>query len=145
MLQYTGARMLTPAEWWIYHDYCMRNKPELHHYNECEWLDGLVKDKDLLVGNKIENNELVDSKQIFGGITTDFGEFARGDLDPETGLPKVITNAGNYFFMRHLDINPAALYVTCSPIDSVEINTQDPEKGYEHIGMRPCLPIFKKK
>ena len=110
-LKEKGSRMLTPVEFWIYYDYCAKNKPDLFEkffksYCEDEWLDALMitanrcwgSRKKLILGSEVEGVTVSGGMIYNKQITKKQGRFERKDINAETGLPNIIKENGEFFY-----------------------------------------------
>ena len=106
-LNANGSRMLTPAEFWIYYDYCVKNQPRIvensfKDMNKEEWLDAVVEnERELIVSPDISS----DMKEYSFGtryddvIISKRGYFDREEISAPLGLPYVIKEKGTFGYL----------------------------------------------
>ena len=138
VLRERGARTLTPAEFWRYYDFCMKERPNIlqqaKERGQFEYLDAvtytswereggglclIVHPEILSVKSEYKGGTVYRSVNPEGGeipicerddeTSKQIGRFRREDVNPDTGLPRALGGEGEFAYIG----NP---YLTPSPV-----------------------------
>lgn len=142
-LKERGTRMLTPAEWWVYHEYCLQNNTCGCTANE-EYLDAVVDKRSIMIAP-----ELCGLKWSKGRLYRDIvprkgGFFGSSDLH-ESGIPRQVKNDKSlpYWFSRtDLELRVVTVHLGCNGIclnATIPTNFQNTK----YTGVRECYFLLK--
>ncbi len=162
ILHKKGSQMLTPAEFWIYYDYCAENREDIIrelklNSKKEEWLNAIVNGKNELVinpytgggmwnytgGDTYDDYPLKYLKQPQYRISNhETKYFERKDVHPKTGLPMRLGEKGEYIFWCNEERN-------CAVVRGSDLFDKHPHnfflslvynlgEGNGRIGVREC-------
>jgi hypothetical protein len=94
-----NIHMLTPEEWWVYYEFCMKERPDLKDgFRYSEFLDAIAYEEDeICIAPEYKNGD-VDGGTSFDLQIVEPGYFDPEDIDPVTGLPKQLTDGAEWYF-----------------------------------------------
>jgi hypothetical protein len=138
-----GAKILTPAEWWIFYDKCKSLiQPGMH-----EWLDAIVLQGEHLV---VAPDEIDPENYLLYKGGTQFhvphlrgnGRFDREDIDASYGMPAKLTVSGLYEYVVDNILIAAGLY-TSNTLGARKIKQARMSNSGSKIGVRLCVEAPK--
>jgi hypothetical protein len=139
-LKEIGARILTPAQWWKFYDYCEQNCPDLIEDFEIdlgEWLNLYVSNEQKVAYEIAPDSVSKMQKKIY--LPNEAADFNREHINSETGMPDAFTSGGDWYFsMSGAD---TALARCCF---QHQVNTKgefvflDVKESHMYVGVRLC-------
>ena len=146
-LEYKGAFMLTPAQFWLYHDHCLTYRKDIvensfKNKDESEWFDALVElDADLVISPVVLRGPPPSHKKgrrYMNILPRQFEVwFSRDDVNPRTGVPSLDQNLGTWTFSKVFLERTRALARSFNGFSYLEATTP-PEEGKKRQGAREC-------
>jgi len=136
-----NAFLLTPAQMWLYWDYCSFNNLNDLSFSKKEWMDAIVEGNDLIVNSKINDKEYTGGRRYKNVVPKEARTFGRGDVSNKTGMPllnrKTYRKSRAKYKLERKDVYPSVTIIR-NPQMTFNID-QWPAEMYDDIYARECI------